>query len=63
MTDDRFRPRCRCGNWIPVRLGREVVARLYAMAPGLVVFTYKCRRCGVVEVVVRDVVQPTDRAA
>ncbi len=55
--------RCRCGHQIPVRVAKVVVEHLRGMAAETVVATYACRRCGVVEVKLSEVILDRRMAA
>lgn len=55
----RVEAQCAClpPRLVPVRLSREVVALIASMNPDpdTVIFTYKCRRCGVVRVTAKQI--------
>jgi hypothetical protein len=55
----RVEAQCACipPRLIPVRIAREVVALIASVRPDpeLVVFTFKCRKCGVVHVTARQI--------
>jgi hypothetical protein len=55
----RVEAQCACipPRLVPVRVAREVVALLASVGvpPDLVVLTFKCRRCGVVQVTARQI--------